>query len=178
MSMRKHLVRGVGNIVNWVLPVKTAYAHCDIPCGIYDPHAAQVAALTIIRMHQLIQNLERPAMDAAPEARDKYVGQMSRYVKTKEEHAELCKNELRIIWGDYFNATHLQQYPDLHTLIFTAMKQASKCRQDINMEAAQELLGTTHRIAEIFWATKGADTKKQPSLHAVGQELVYPVPKS
>ena len=68
--------------------IETAFAHCDVPCGIYDPHLAQVAALTTMRMIQLIEAAEVPSTDAD---RTNYVSQLSRYVSTKEEHAELCK---------------------------------------------------------------------------------------
>src|SRR3990172_12205874 len=87
-------------LVNRILLAEDAYAHCDIPCGIYDPHYAQVAALTVIRMNQLIEALEAPAMEKA--ARDKYMHNLARYTATKEHHAELVKHEVRIIRGDFF----------------------------------------------------------------------------
>ena len=177
MSIAMSLLNGVFKVVHEVFPARTAYAHCDIPCGIYDPHLAQIAALSVVRMNQLIEALSKPGPDTSSQERDTYVGQLSRYIKVKEEHAELCKHELRILWGDYFKPEHVEEYPDLHNLFFNAMKLASKTRQEINMAAAQDLLASAQNIAEIFWKTKGADVRRQPSLQTAGGELVYPVPK-
>ena len=150
----------------------TAYAHCDIPCGIYDPHQAQIAALTTIRMVQLIEALDSADLSATEKS-----ARLGRYTATKEEHAELCKHELRVLWGDYFRPEHVEQHPQLHDLIFGAMKIASRVRQEVNADATQELLARTQEIAEIFWQTKGAGTTKQPSLQgAAGGEIVYPTP--
>jgi len=153
-------------------------AHCDIPCGIYDPHAAQIAALTVVRMVQLIQNLAKPDAGASKEQVDAYLNSVARYVAVKEEHATLAKREVLIIWTDYFRPEHLEKYPDLHDLVWKTMKLGSKAKQEINMDASQELLAGVQRIAEIFWETKGATTKRQSSLQTVGGELVYPVPAS
>lgn len=158
-------------LMNQVFPPRVAYAHCDIPCGIYDPHLAQIAALTTVRMNQLIGALPNPVSQQDQ-------AKLSRYVSVKEEHAELCKRELRILWADYFKPEHVQQYPDLHDLFWNAMKNASKVRQEISAEAAQELGSNVQQITEIFWKTKGASTRRQPSLQAAGGEIVYPVPNS
>jgi nickel superoxide dismutase len=148
----------------------TAYAHCDIPCGIYDPHQAQIAALTTIRMVQLIEALDSADLSATEKS-----ARLGRYTATKEEHAELCKHELRVLWGDYFRPEHVEAHPQLHELIFGAMKIASRVRQGVDADSAQELLSRTQEIAEIFWQTKGAGTTKQPSLQgAAGGEIVYP----
>ncbi|MBI2872207.1 MAG: superoxide dismutase, Ni [Chloroflexi bacterium] len=157
-----------------VLPAKVVHAHCDIPCGIYDPHMAQVAALTVIRMNQLIADLKKPAANASPEENAAYSAQLARLVATKEEHAELCKRELRVLWGDYFRPEHAQQYPELHDKFWKAMKTASAARQKNDMKAAQDLLAATQDIAEVFWKTKGAKPVRQPSRQTVGGELVYP----
>ncbi|MEX2246373.1 MAG: superoxide dismutase, Ni [Dehalococcoidia bacterium] len=144
----------------------TAHAHCDIPCGIYDPHLAQIGALTVIRMNQLIDGLQ--ADDAA--ARNSF----SRYVTVKEEHAELVKREVRIIWGDYFKPEHAEKHKDLHATTWNIMKLASQARQQVNMDVAQNLLAEVQKFAEAFWDTKGVATKRQPSNQAVGGELVVP----
>lgn len=157
--------------------MKTVVAHCDIPCGIYDPHQAQISVLTIIRMNQLITELPKPGTQTTPEERDAYVHKLSRYTTVKEEHAELCKRELRVLWGDYFTPDHLKSYPELHTLFWEAMKGASKARQEVNLQAAQDLLAKVQKIGEIFWKTKGADTTRQPSLQKSGGELLYPIAK-
>lgn len=155
----------------------TVDAHCDIPCGIYDPHAAQIDALTVVRMNQLIAELPKPGPTTTPQERDAYVHKLSRYTQTKETHAENCKRELRVLWGDYFTPEHLQKFPELHGLFWDAMKLASKARQDVNLQAAQDLLAKVQKIAEVFWTSKGAQTRLQPSLQKSGGELLYPVSK-
>ena len=161
--------------VKGVIKTEVAYAHCDIPCGIYDPHLAQIAALTVIRMNQLIDGLAAPSGDASAEDRAAYVASMERYVSVKEEHAELCKRELRILWGDYFKPEHLEKVPDLHDQFWNAMRQASAAKQKNDSAAAESLLSAVQGIAEAFWTTKGATTTRQPSRQgAAGGELVYP----
>jgi nickel superoxide dismutase len=155
-------------------PPATAHAHCDIPCGIYDPHLLQIAALSVIRMHQLIEGLEHPAAGAPAADMNRARNSMIRYVNVKEEHAELAKREARVIWGDYFKPEHVEKYPDLHKVVWDIMKLASKTRQEVNMQAAQDLLAASQRFAEIFWESKGVATKKQPSNQAVGGEIVVP----
>ncbi len=153
------------------------YAHCDIPCGIYDPHAAQIAALTVLRMNQLIADVPKPGPTTTPEERDAYVHKMARYTQVKESHAEICKRELAVIWSDYLTPDHLQQQPELHGLFWEAMKLAGKTRQEISLQKAQDLVAKVQKIAEIFWQTKGVPTRAQPSQQKSGGELVYPAPK-
>ena len=158
-----------------VAPPSVAHAHCDIPCGIYDPHMAQIAALTTVRMVQLIQGLQKPGDGASKEEWDTYTMQLSRYTAVREEHAKLCEHEIIILWTDYFKPEHLQQAPDLHEVVWKATKLTSTVKQQISMEAAQQLLAGCQEIAEIFWDTKGVQTRRQPSNQGqVGGELVYP----
>ena len=168
------LYKGAFRVFNRVFQTRVAYAHCDIPCGIYDPHTAQLAALTVVRMNQLIQNLAKPEPTSTPAQVEAYSTALSRFVAVKEQHAEACKHELRVLWGDYFRPEHIQQYPDLHDRFFNAMKLASKAKQTNDMDAAQQLLAAVQGIAEIFWKTKGAKVNRQPSRQTVGGELVYP----
>ena len=154
------------------------HAHCDIPCGIYDPHAAQIAALTVVRMNQLIGEMPKLGPQSSPEEREAYVHKLSRYTAVKEHHAEQVKHELRIIWGDYFTPDHAKQSPELHTLFFEAMKLASKARTDISLQVATDLLAKVQKISEVFWKSKGAETKLQASLQKAGGQLLYPVPKA
>jgi nickel superoxide dismutase len=159
-----------------VAPPSVAYAHCDIPCGIYDPHAAQIAALTVIRMVQLIQGLQAPDDAGGKAAWDTYGAQISRYTAVKEEHAKICEHEIIVLWTDYFKPEHLEKHSKLHEIVWNTCKLTSTVKQQINMDAAQQLLAGTQQIAEIFWDTKGVATKRQPSNQGqVGGELVYPV---
>ena len=164
------LVRHAFALVNRLFPLEEASAHCDIPCGIYDPHLAQIGALSCIRMNQLIEALEPPAMEKA--ARDKYMHQLSRYTQVKEEHAELVKRETRIIRGDFFKPDNSPE--GLGEIVDGIMKTASKVRQNIDMEAAQQLLDLVNQFAEAFWKAKGVATKKVSSNQAAGGEFVVP----
>ena len=164
------LVRHAFALVNRLFPLEEASAHCDIPCGIYDPHLAQIGALSCIRMNQLIEALEPPAMEKA--ARDKYMHQLSRYTQVKEEHAELVKRETRIIRGDFFKPDNSPQ--GLGEIVDGIMKTASKVRQNVDMEAAQQLLDLVNQFAEAFWKAKGVATKKVSSNQAAGGEFVVP----
>lgn len=141
------------NPLGWFKP-ETAQAHCDIPCGIYDPIAAKIAAQTVQKMVLRIQALENPGPGADAAAINDYANKLSRYVAVKEEHAEVVKKELRILWADYFNPTHLEGHPDLHTHFWNAQKLAGRNKQNVDMAAAQELVETVDHISEAFWSTK------------------------
>ncbi len=157
-----------------MIRVLRAHAHCDIPCGIYDPLPAQIAAMTVLRMHQLIEQLPKPGPDASKEELDRYQNSLSRYVAIKEQHSELVKRELDILWHDYFKPEHLDKYPDLHNIFWNTIKLASKTKQEINKEAAEELVRAVQRIAQIFWETKGVQTHRVPTHMPVGGEYVLP----
>lgn len=175
MSARAPSVSWFERVLDRVHPPHIVYAHCDIPCGIYDPHEAQIAALTVLRMDQLIGELVPPSPDAKPEERATYGSKLARYTAVKEQHAERAKHEVRVIWGDYFTPDHAKQFPHAHELVFKIMKQASKCRQGTNLADAQEFLKLIQEFSELFWQTKGAKTKRQPSLQKSGGDLVVPL---
>ena len=153
---------------------RVAYAHCDIPCGIYDPHHAQLAAHTVIRMNMLINDLKKPGSGSKPEEIQEYGNKLARYVATKEQHAEIAKAEVRILWADYFKPEHVQQFPQLHDLVWKALKTASKARQEINMQAAEDLLNQVNEIAEVFWKTKGKDVVRAKAAYPTEREIVLP----
>jgi nickel superoxide dismutase len=170
------ILENVLGLVDRVHAPRVAHAHCDIPCGIYDPHAAQIAALTTVRMCQLIQALPAPEGGSGKEAIDTYAMQMSRYTEVKEQHAEICESELDTLWTDYFKPEHVQQQPDLHDVFWKATKLCATVRQGTSVDNAQQLLGACQQVAEIFWKSKSVKTRRQPSNQGpVGGELVYPV---
>lgn len=161
--------------VDKIRPSDEAGAHCDIPCGIYDPHHAQIAALSVIRMVNLINEAaSKMNPNASMDERAVFISKIQRYTATKEESAELVKHEIRIIWGDYFKSEHEQQHPELHELVFKIMKLGSKARQEINLEAANELLDNVNKFAEIFWKTKGVNTQRVKAPSPSGGEFVVP----
>ena len=92
----------------------------------------------------------------------------------KEEHAEKVKQDVRVIWGDYFKPQHIEQYPELHSLTHEIMSLGSKCRQTTDRETALKLVDKLNRFAEIFWATKNIATKRAKSPYNPPVDLVYP----
>jgi nickel superoxide dismutase len=129
-------------------PNTVAYAHCDIPCGIYDPTPAKIAADTVAKMVEKINALPAGAADTA--TRNSIV----RMVTVKEQHAEICKKELQVLWSDYFKPEHLQKYPNLHDMFWKALKLASKNKQNVDAQAATDLQTAVKEISDMFWATK------------------------
>jgi nickel superoxide dismutase len=165
------MLYGLLSKIDRLVGFKRAEAHCDIPCGIYDPHQAQVAALTVIRMLDLMADLTNAQKTPTLE----YHNSISRQIAVKEEHAELVKREVRVIWGDYLKQEHLDKYPELPGLVHKIMQLGSKCRQGVSRETAMELLAAVNRFAEIFWETKGIATKRVKAPYKPGEEIVYPV---
>lgn len=137
-----------------ILPTFTAYAHCDVPCGIYDPKPAQIAAATVLKMVQKITDEPEP-LDENEQAIN-YTNNMVRYIWTKEEHARKCKEELLILWTDYFKPEHLEAFPNLHDIFWKAAKLCSKNKQLVNLKAAQDLVTAIEEIADIFNTSKTA----------------------
>lgn len=160
--------------LDYFFPPKSIYAHCDIPCGIYDPHNAQVAAHTVLRMTRLINELKASSEEPAFDERKRIISQVSRLSKVKEEHAEIVKHEIRIIWGDYFKPEHIEKFPDTNDLVFEIMKLSSKAKQEVSEDAANQLLGKVQEFAEIFWKTKGVETAKVKSNYPTEGEIVVP----
>lgn len=138
-----------------ILPKQNIYAHCDVPCGIYDPKTAQIAAATILKMTQLINNLPIHGK-GDKEKMISYYNSMTRYIWTKEEHTRKCKEEILILWTDYFKEEHLKEFPHLHEVFWKAAKLCSKVKQEVNLQMAEELVKTVDEIAEIFYKTKSS----------------------
>jgi nickel superoxide dismutase len=129
-------------------PNTVAYAHCDIPCGIYDPTPAKIAADTVAKMVEKIGQLPKNATDLP--TGNSFV----RMVVVKEQHAEICKKELQVLWSDYFKPEHLEKYPKLHDMFWKALKLASKNKQNVDAQAAADLQAAVKEISDVFWATK------------------------
>ncbi len=130
-------------LISQLLPLQTAYAHCDVPCGIYSPNLALIAAETIVKMVGKIEGLPKDLTVADQNL-------MVRAILTKEEHARLCKAELLILWADFFKEEHLEKFPDLHETFWKAMKLCSKNKQEVSSEAAAELKAVVEKIAKMF----------------------------
>lgn len=138
-----------------LLPIYTAYAHCDVPCGIYDPKAAQTAAATVLKMVEKLQAVELPDVSDKQLLLD-YDNTTTRMIWTKEEHARKCKEEILILWTDYFKPEHLEKFPNLHDTFWKAAKLCSTNKQEVSLEHAQELVKAVDEIATIFAQAKTA----------------------
>jgi nickel superoxide dismutase len=130
-------------------PAEEVSAHCDGPCGVYDPASARIAAEAVLSMTKKILAIE--GNDVAAH------NTMSRYIQIKEEQAHLAKTELLVLWTDYFKPQHLEQYPDLHDTFWKAAKLCSAVKVGVSVEEAEALMAAIENIHNIFWATKGRD---------------------
>ena len=133
---------------------KKVYAHCDGPCGVYDPASARVAAEAVLSMTKKLIALTPPNSTNSDEW-SAYSNTFSRYVAVKEEQAKETKKEILILWTDYFKPVHLETYPDLHEIIWKAAKLCSACKVNIDQSQAEELMQAVERIHNVFWETKG-----------------------
>ncbi len=145
MSVTSRLLRRL----DAVRPAPVASAHCDGPCGVYDPASARIAAEAVLSMTKKLLDIDM----SADGAHNTYI----RFVAIKEEQAELTKRELNILWHDYFKPEHLEQFPDLHTTFWNAAKQASACKTSLSLDAANELMSQIEAIHNMFWQSKGRD---------------------
>ena len=147
-----------------------AKAHCDVPCGIYDPAPAQIDALTVVRMMDLMTALEQ----GEEKSRLEFHNTLSRYISVKEEHAEKAKHEIRVIWGDYIKDAHIEKHPELPGLVHKIMQLGSTSRQTSNREHGIAFVDAINQFAKIFWVTKNVKTKKAKAPYDPGLEMIYP----
>ncbi|NES76761.1 MULTISPECIES: superoxide dismutase, Ni [Okeania] len=129
-------------------PAPEVSAHCDGPCGVYDPASARIYAEAVVSMTKKILDLDPKAGD------HKTANTLSRYIAIKEEQAQKTKEDLLILWTDYFKPVHLEKYPDLHDTFWKAAKLCSACKVEVNLDHANELLAAVEKIHNMFWATK------------------------
>ena len=137
------------------LPARTVYAHCDIPCGIYEINTMTTAAFTCVRMVKGLLALE-PADHGDQAAMLKYHNDVARMVAVKERHAQLVKEQVLVLWTDYFKEPQLETFPELHTTIWTTAKQCSKVKQTVSLEEAEKLEQMVHLIADTFAKAEAA----------------------
>ena len=123
------------------LPVTTVYAHCDLPCGVYDPAQARIEAASIYAVTK----------KALANDDDTY---RNRATLIKEERAELVKHHLWVLCTDFFKPEHLEKHPDLHDLFWKATKAAGETKHTTDLEHAQALLDAIDEIGKIFAAAK------------------------
>ena len=126
-------------------PKAVAYAHCDLPCGVYDPAQARIEAESIKAIDEKYQ------ANSDPEFR-------TRALIIKEQRSELVKHHLWVLWTDYFKPPHFEKYPQLNTLFNEATKLAGGgpggTKSSTDVASADQLLAKIDEISKIFWETK------------------------
>jgi len=130
-----------------LLPHQLAYAHCDIPCGIYDPNNLQMAAHTIYRMTELLRN-------------EKDMHKVSRLTRVKEIHSDILEKEIATLADDYFKEEHYKNYKDLEDIFDELIGLSMKARQNIDPDSAALLIEKTNKVAQIYYQTKGLESKR------------------
>src|ERR1039457_1178714 len=124
-----------------IAPPTTVFAHCDLPCGVYDPAQARIEAQSV----KACQEKHNGSDDHDFKARA---------IAIKEERADLVKHHLWVLWTDYFKPEHLEKHPDLHEVFWKATKKAGEVKKTTDVAVADELLAQIAEIDKIFWETK------------------------
>ncbi len=130
--------------------MRPVYAHCDVPCGIYETDTMTHAAATCKRMVEKFKEL-----DTSKDQEAEFKNTAVRCIITKEEHAQVCKDQLYLLWSDYFKPEHLEKFPNLHETFWMAAKQCGKVKQTMSIEECDKLINMVHDISHMF-----ADSKK------------------
>ena len=151
------------------LNFELASGHCDIPCKIYDPSTAQIATLSLIRMVDLLLELEGKAPYTLSQQ-----ATIARLTAEKEAQGIKLKEEIRIICSDYVKQPQLDAFPNLHELTHNIMLKASYNKQHVDRPAALELLKLVNEFAEIFWQSKNIATYTATCPYLPSESVVYP----
>ena len=144
----------ISRVVAALRPRQTVHAHCDIPCGVYDPQQARIEAESC---YKIIQKYHGSSDDVF----------RGRCLHVKEERAELAKHHIDVMWHDYFKPEHLDKVPDLHEVCWKAAKQASQVKRTVDLDEAQKLLDLIDKIDEMWRATGGPQSTRMQQLQPV-----------
>ena len=132
-------------------PRRRVHAHCDVPCGVYDPAQARIEAQSVMAIQERLQDVE--SKKSLTETADEY---RTRCLVIKEQRADLVKHHLWVLWTDYFKPEHTEKYPQLHELFWKATKEAGLAKKSQDPAQGQKLLDQIDEISKIFWETKAA----------------------
>jgi nickel superoxide dismutase len=117
------------------------HAHCDLPCGVYDPAQARIEAESVKACMEKYNGSDDPVFK-------------ERAITIKEERSDLVKHHLWVLWTDYFKPEHLEKHPTLHDLFWKATKRAGEAKKTTDVAVGQDLLDQIAEIDRIFWETK------------------------
>ena len=151
--------------------LKIAHAHCDIPCKIYDPIVSLVAGLSVVRLTDILLELEN--IDSMSGQ-----AQLARIVAQKEIEAQKVKDEVNIIWGDYFKEPQINDYPEVHNIVHGIMRLGSQCKQEVSKDAAEALVNALNGFADMFWKTKGVETQRVVAPYPPALPVIVPILES
>jgi nickel superoxide dismutase len=122
-------------------PPPVAVAHCDLPCGVYDPAQARIEAESVLAIQEKYNATDDEVF-------------RTRALAIKEERADLVKHHLWVLWTDYFKPEHVEKYPDLHDKFWKATKLAGDAKKSVDPAQGQQLLDAIDELSKIFWETK------------------------
>ncbi|HKG57978.1 MAG TPA: superoxide dismutase, Ni [Candidatus Limnocylindrales bacterium] len=134
----------MSRLSRWLAPSTVVHAHCDLPCGIYDPEQARIEAESCYKIIEKYQANQDPTF-------------RTRAIHIKEERADLTKHHLDVLWHDYFKPEHLEKVPNLHELFWNANKQVSKVKASTELADAKALLEMIDQIDAAWKATGGEE---------------------
>ncbi len=137
------LTSGLLSIVDRLRAPEVAHAHCDLPCGVYDPAQARIEAESV-----------KACMEKFNASDDATFRERATFIK--EERADLVKHHLWVLWTDYFKPDHLAKHPQLHELFWKATKAAGEAKKTNDVSVAEGLLNHIGEIDKVFWETKKA----------------------
>ena len=152
------------------LDLPEAYAHCDIPCGIYDARIVQYYAVSALRQIDILLSLEGKDL-----SKTAFAMQVARNTAKKEEMAENCKHQTRIIWGDFMKEKNIKDIAKAHDLAHKIMMAGSAVKQDLHREDGEKLVDLCNQFAQMFWDAKGVKTQKVTTPYAPNVEVVSPI---
>jgi nickel superoxide dismutase len=130
-------------------PRRAVHAHCDLPCGVYDPAQARIEAESVKAIQTRYRDAEK--FKTAGESVEDY---RTRALAIKEARADMVKEHLWVLWTDYFKPEHLEKHPQLHDLFWKATKEAGLAKKAQDPEQGQKLLDAIDEIDKVFKATK------------------------
>jgi nickel superoxide dismutase len=128
-------------VKDWLHPKRVVRAHCDLPCGVYDPAQARIEAESVKACQEKYQGNDDPGFRA-------------RAITIKEQRADMVKEHLWVLWTDYFKPEHLQKHPQLHDLFWNATKEAGAAKKSVDPAQGQKLLDLIGEIDKVFKETK------------------------
>jgi nickel superoxide dismutase len=134
-------------------PRRVVHAHCDLPCGVYDPAQARIEAESVKAIQEMFQDQGKRKPDnwSETQSEDEW---LTRALKIKEERSDLIKHHLWVLWTDYFKPEHLDDHPGLHETFWRATKLAGDAKRAQDPSQGQKLLDAVAEIDAIFQATQ------------------------